>query len=102
MPLYEAIMFAAKRYGLSGATVLRGIMGYGGTNVISSVKFWELTEKLPIVVEIVDEAQKIEKFTETIIPYFEKIRYGGMITVEKATILMYKQGNKKSIKPNKN
>jgi len=94
MPLYEVIVFAAKRYGLSGATVLKGIMGYGRTNVISSVKFWELTEKLPIVVEIVDEAEKIEKFTKTIIPYFEKIRYGGMITVEKATILLYKQGKK--------
>ena len=100
-PLYEVIVFAAKRYGLSGATVIRGIMGFGGSNSISSVKFWELSEKLPIVVEIVDEAEKIEKFTQTIIPYFEKLRYGGLITIEKATIIFYKQGKKIIFKPDK-
>ncbi len=96
-PLYEIIVYAAKRYGIAGATVLKGVMGFGGTNVVSSAKFWELTEKLPIVVEIVDEAEKIDKFTEIILPYFNKIRYGGMITLEKATIVLYKEGTKKSI-----
>jgi uncharacterized protein len=95
-PLYEVIVFAAKRYGLSGATVLKGVMGFGASSVISSMKFWEITEKLPMVVEIVDEANKIEKFTETILPYFDKIRYGGMITLEKAIIVLHKQGSKKS------
>jgi PII-like signaling protein len=93
-PLYEVIVFAAKRYGLAGATVLRGVMGFGGSSAISSMKFWEITEKLPIVVEIVDESEKIEKFTQTILPYFEKIRNGCMITVEKANIILYKKGNK--------
>lgn len=93
-PLYEMLVFAAKRYGLAGATVLRGAMGFGGSSAISSMKFWELTEKLPIVVEIVDESEKIEKFTEIILPYFDKIRYGCMITVEKANIVLYKTGKK--------
>jgi len=93
-PLYEMLVFAAKRYGLVGATVLRGVMGFGGSSAISSMKFWELTEKLPIVVEIVDESEKIEKFTEIILPYFDKIRYGCMITVEKANIVLYKTGKK--------
>lgn len=96
-PLYEVIVFAAKRYGLSGATVLKGVMGYGASHVISSMKFWEFTEKMPMVVEIVDDAEKIEKFTETILPYFDKIRYGGMITLEKAIIVLHKQGTKKSV-----
>jgi len=95
-PLFEVIVFAAKRYGLAGATVIKGMMGFGGSHMISSVKFWELTEKLPMVIEIVDEAEKIEKFTETILPYFDKIRYGGLITLEKATIVLYKKGTKKS------
>ena len=43
--LYEMIIFAAKRYGLAGATVLKGVMGYGSSSVIHSVKFWEITEK---------------------------------------------------------
>lgn len=93
IPLYEVIVFAAKRYGMAGATILKGVMGYGASNVIHSMKFWELTEKIPIVVEIVDESEKIEKFTETILPYFEKIRNGGMITLEKVNIVLHKKGN---------
>ena len=94
-PLYEMVVFAAKRYGLAGATVLKGVMGFGSSSVVRSVKFWEFTEKLPIVIEIVDESAKIEKFTGIILPWFEKLRYGCMITVEKADILLYKQGTKK-------
>jgi uncharacterized protein len=93
-PLYEVVVYAARRYGISGATVLKGIMGFGSSSRVQSAKFWEITEKLPVVVEIVDESEKIEKFTETILPYFEKIRYGCMITVEKADIILYKQGKK--------
>ena len=87
--LYEMIVFAAKRYGLAGATVLKGVMGYGSSSVIHSVKFWEITEKLPVVIEIVDEAEKIEKFTEKILPWFEKLKYGCMITVEKVNLFLY-------------
>lgn len=94
--LYEMIIFAAKRYGLAGATVLKGVMGYGSSSVIHSVKFWEITEKLPVVIEIVDEAEKIEKFTEKILPWFEKLKYGCMITVEKVNLVLYKQGSKKN------
>lgn len=96
-PLYEMIVFAAKRYGLAGATVLKGTMGFGGSSAISSTNFWEITEKLPVVVEIVDEAEKIERFAETILPYFEKIRYGCMITVEKTNIVLYKKGTKSKL-----
>jgi len=94
--LYEMIVFAAKRYGLAGATVLKGVMGYGSSSVIHSVKFWEITEKLPVVIEIVDEAEKIEKFTEKILPWFEKLGYGCMITVEEVNLVLYKQGSKKN------
>ena len=96
-PLYEVIVFAARRYGLAGATVLKGTMGYGSSNVIRSVKFWEITEKLPIVIEIVDDAEKIEKFTEKILPWFDKLRYGCLITVEDVKVLLFKQGTKKGL-----
>jgi PII-like signaling protein len=94
-PLYEMVVFAARRYGLAGATVIKGTMGYGSSNVIRSVKFWEITEKLPIVIEIVDEAEKIEMFTGKILPWFEKLRYGCLITVEDVKVLLFKQGTKK-------
>jgi hypothetical protein len=96
-PLYEMVVFAARRYGLAGATVIKGTMGYGSSNVIRSVKFWEITEKLPIVIEIVDEAEKIEKFTKKILPWFDKLRYGCLITVEDVKVILFKQGTKKSL-----
>ncbi|HOW30525.1 MAG TPA: DUF190 domain-containing protein [Bacteroidales bacterium] len=95
--LSETIVFTAKRYGLAGATVLKGVMGYGSSSKIHSARFWEITEKLPLVIEIVDEAEKIEKFTEKILPWFEKLPYGCMITVEKANIVLQKQGSKKKL-----
>ena len=93
-PLYEVIVFAAKRYGLAGATVLKGVMGFGASRSISSMKFFEISEKMPMVVEIIDESEKIEKFIEIILPYFEKIKNGCMITAEKASIILYKKGVK--------
>ncbi len=96
-PLYEMVVFAARRYGLAGATVTKGMMGFGSSNVIRSVKFWEFTEKLPVIIEIVDDAEKIEKFLEKILPWFDKLRYGCMITVENVTVILYKKGNKKGL-----
>jgi PII-like signaling protein len=93
-PLSEVLVFAAKRYGLAGATVLKGVMGFGASSSIHSLKFFEISEKMPVIIEIVDESDKIEKFSEIILPYFEKIRYGCMITVEKVNIVLYKKGIK--------
>jgi PII-like signaling protein len=94
-PLYEVVVFAAKRYGLAGATVLKGFMGFGASSVVYSQKLWEITEKLPLVIEIVDEAAKIDGFVETILPYFEKIPKGGLITLEKVNIVLHKSGPQK-------
>jgi len=95
-PLYEALVFAARRNGMAGATVHKGVMGYGGSSVVHSAKFWETNDKLPVVVEIVDESSKIEAFFELIRPYLESVRYGCLVTVENANILYYKEGRKKS------
>jgi hypothetical protein len=89
------LVFAAKRYGLTGATVLKGVMGFGSSSVVRSTRFWEITEKMPIVIEMVDEASKIEHFTQKILPWFDKIETGCLITSEKADIVLFKQGKKK-------
>jgi len=92
-PLYEMIVYAAKRYGLAGATVLKGVMGFGASSkMISTVKLWDVTEKLPMVVEVIDEAEKIEGFCKTIEPYFAKLRYGCLITLEDIHVVIYKAG----------
>jgi uncharacterized protein len=95
-PLYEVIVYAARRYGLAGATVFKGTMGYGSSSEIHSNKLWELSEKLPVIVEIIDETDKIYKFYETLKPYFEKIDKGYMITIDNVTIVTHKTGKNKS------
>ena len=93
--LSETLVFAAKRYGLAGATVTKGCMGYGSSSVIHSAKFWEITEKLPVIVEMVDETIKIEQFVNIILPWFDKIPTGCLVTAEKVQVVLFKQGMKK-------
>jgi uncharacterized protein len=96
-PLYEMLVYAARRNGLAGATVHKGVMGYGGSSVVHSAKFWETNDKLPVVVEIIDESPKIEAFFEVIKPYLESVRYGCLVTIEDANVVFYKTGIKKSV-----
>ncbi len=96
-PLYEMLVFAARRNGLAGATVHKGVMGYGSSSVVHTAKFWETNDKLPVIVEIIDESAKIEAFFEVIKPYLDKIRYGCLVTIEDAHVLFYKTGNKPSV-----
>lgn len=93
-PLYEVIIFAAKRFDLAGATVIKGAMGYGSSSKIYSQKFWEISEKIPIIIEIVDEADKIDKFVKVILPYLEKTDKGCIVTLQDSNIIMSKKGNK--------
>ncbi|HLF62620.1 MAG TPA: DUF190 domain-containing protein [Saprospiraceae bacterium] len=92
IPLYEAIVFEAKKQGLSGATVTRGIMGFGANSKIHTAKLLELSSDLPMVVEIVDTEEKIRAFTRTVEQLFEVSKSGGLITLEKAEVIWYKAG----------
>jgi len=94
-PLYEVIVYSAKRWGIAGATVIKGIMGYGASSEIYSSKLWEISEKLPLIVEIIDEPKKIDSFFESIKPYFEKIGKGHIITIDETTVIMHRAGKKK-------
>lgn len=94
-PLYEVIVYAALEHGITGATVLKGIMGYGSSSEVYSSKIWEFSEKTPLVVEIVDEPPKIDKFLESIKPYCEKSGKGLIITVDETFIAIHKTGAKK-------
>jgi len=88
--LYEAILLAARERGLAGGTVLKGIMSYGASSRIHVARLIELSEDLPIVVEIVDEEEKIDSFIPVVNELFEKCGRGGLITVEKVEVLYYK------------
>lgn len=91
-PLYEAIVFEAKKQGLSGATVTRGIMGFGANSNVHSAKLFEISSDMPLVIEIVDTEEKIREFTKTVEIWFEKTKSGGLITIEKAEVIRYKAG----------
>jgi len=91
-PLYETIVFEAKKQGLSGATVIRGIMGFGANSRIHTAKLFEISSDLPLIIEIVDTEEKIKTFTKWVEGAFEKTKSGGLITLEKAEVIRYKAG----------
>ena len=91
-PLYEAIVLFAKKNGMAGATVLRGLMSYGANSMIHSAKLIALSEDLPVIIEIVDEEAKIQDFITKLQPYMEEAKYGGLVTLEKIRVICYQPG----------
>lgn len=87
--IYEKIVNEARAKNLAGATVYKGIMGYGGNSRIHSAKILRLSEDLPLVIEIVDESSKVESFIPFVEKIFEEANCGGLITLEKAEIIKY-------------
>lgn len=85
-PLYQAIVEEARRTGLAGATVTRGLMGFGVTSRLHTVKVLRISEDLPIVVEIVDKPERIEAF----LPVLDSMVNEGLITLEKIRVLAYR------------
>ncbi|HSJ86840.1 MAG TPA: DUF190 domain-containing protein [Anaerolineales bacterium] len=86
-PLYEWIVMQAREQGLAGATVVRGMMSFGGTTrKIHTFRFDTLSEDLPIVIEIVDTQENLEKFLEVVEPNIK----AGLVTLEKAQIKFYR------------
>jgi PII-like signaling protein len=84
-PLYRAIVLRARELHLAGATVLRGPMGYGRSTHLHNAHILRLSLDLPIVVEIVDETEKIKTF----LPELQKMMQGGLITMERAQVYRY-------------
>jgi len=85
-PLYEAIVLKARADGLAGATVLRGVMGFGKNSILHTAKILRLSEDLPMVVEIVDSLEKIEMF----LPHLDEMIQDGLVTLERVRVIHYK------------
>lgn len=98
--LYEIIVREARRMELAGATVWRGIMGFGLTSRIRTTKILDLSTDLPIMVEIVDEEEKINRFLPVLHDLFESAQCGGLVTMENVKVIRYLYGNKEG-QPNK-
>ncbi|MGE4569421.1 MAG: DUF190 domain-containing protein [Bacteroidales bacterium] len=80
-PLYEVLLYAAKRVGVQDAIVLKGIMGVVSGKELYSHKSWEIAEKMPLLIEFTDTPENINAFLGLIQPYFEKVNFSGQITV---------------------
>ena len=87
-PLYEALILKAREMGLAGATMFRGLMGYGAASQIHTAKILRLSEDLPVLVEIVDSEEKISAF----LPVVDKMVKEGLATVENTRVILYRPG----------
>jgi PII-like signaling protein len=85
-PLYEAIVLKAREAGLAGATVLRGVMGFGKNSILHTAKILRLSEDMPMVIEIVDSLEKIEQF----LPELDQMVSDGLVTLETVRVIHYK------------
>lgn len=85
-PLYEAIVLKAREEGLAGATVLRGLMGFGKHSILHTAKILRLSEDLPMIVEIVDSLEKVESF----LPFLDEMITDGLVTLEQVRVIHYK------------
>jgi PII-like signaling protein len=87
-PLYQAIVERLRREGLAGATVLRGIEGFGANSRIHTSRILRLSEDLPVVIEIADTAERIEQ----ILPVLDEMVTEGLVTLERVEIIAYRPG----------
>ena len=89
LPLYEAIVKEARSAGLAGATVLKGVLGYGATARIRTAKLLDLSADLSMVIEIVDEEGKIDAFQPVLAELFDQANCGGLVTLENIRVVHY-------------
>lgn len=87
-PLYEAIVELARKEGLAGATVIRGIEGFGADSRLHTSRILRLSEDLPVVIEIVDTEENIER----VLPMLDPMVGEGMLTVERVHVIAYRGG----------
>jgi PII-like signaling protein len=85
-PLYEAIVLKARELGLAGATVLRGPMGFGANSRLHTAKILRLSEDLPLIIEIVDTAERIQSF----LPQLDLMMKDGLVTLENVQVIKYR------------
>ncbi|GFM34135.1 DUF190 domain-containing protein [Desulfovibrio subterraneus] len=90
-PLYEVIVEMARKRGLAGATVTRGVSGFGANSLVHTIKVLRLSEDLPLLIQIVDTPEKIEAF----LPELDAVISEGLVTVEPVQVVFYRHKNGK-------
>jgi hypothetical protein len=90
-PLYIAVVEAMRAAGLAGATVFKGILGFGAHSVMHAARIVDLSSDLPIVIELVDSEEKVEAF----LPTLDQMVSEGLVTIEDVRVIAYKAGEPK-------
>jgi uncharacterized protein len=89
-PLYQAIVELLRKDGFSGVTVLRGVGGYGGSSIYHTDKILRLSQDLPVILEVIEYAERIEQ----LLPRLDEMVEGGLITLEKVRVILYRSAKK--------
>ena len=98
-PLFEEIVFEARNNGIAGATVFKGIMSYGASHSIHTLKIFALSSDMPVIIELVDNIEKLDSFVNKVQAIMDESKKGGLITFQEISVLRYEKGEKyKSLK----
>jgi len=91
-PLYEALLEKFREKGLAGATVIRGVAGFGASSVVHTEKVLRLSLDLPLIIEVVETEEAIQR----ILPDLDDMIGGGLITLERAQVILYRPAEARS------
>ena len=93
-PLHEAILFAAKKYKIAGATVCKGLISYGADSLTNHAKVFSLSDERPVIIELVDREERITDFSEIAARLLKKSGSGGIIYIENVIVVSYSHSEK--------
>lgn len=86
VPVHEAVAYATRRYDMAGCTVYKGLMGSGRHTHLMSPKFWEIVEKVPVIIEIIDTSERIERFLGKISGWLDRLPHGCLVCTQPVRI----------------
>lgn len=92
--LSEEIVFEARKAGMAGATVFKGVMSFGASHAIHTMKIFALSSDMPVLIELVDNIEKLDKFSERINELLDQSAKGGLVTFQEISVVRYKKGEK--------
>lgn len=90
-PLYHAIVLKARELGLAGATVHRGIEGFGANSRVHTARILELSSDLPVIIEIVDNVERIQ----SLLPFLDEVVQEGLVVIEDVRVILYRRNHKR-------
>nr|WP_321357123.1 DUF190 domain-containing protein [uncultured Draconibacterium sp.] len=92
--LFEEIVFEARNAGMAGATVYKGVMSFGASHSIHTMKIFALSSDLPVTIEIIDNIDKIDQFVEKLNQILDNSQRGGLVTFQELDVVRYEKGLK--------